>query len=133
MVERDKIRLLKDILLWDFRSPFPKGEDERTQEETREESIDNDLRGIVEKLEAEERDIGDLFAEKGLLEREALDRVRREQELTGLGFPQALIRLKIMPPSRVSEVLRGRILERGNRSSIWSRVTPSRCGAMFPR
>ena len=106
MAERDTLSLLKDIFLWEVRLPFQRGKAaEEEGEEGGAPSTDRELQQILQTLESQGKDVGGLLVEKGLLTAEDLERVRREQEATGLGFLQALVRLKIVPPAKVPEVV----------------------------
>lgn len=106
MPERDKMQLLKDILLWEIRMPFstaPKSLSEKSQEEGI--PAEQELEKVLKALESQGKDVGQLLVEKGFLTAEALEKVRREQDSSGLGLPQALVRLKVVSAATVTEVV----------------------------
>lgn len=113
MAEKDGLQTLKEILTWEIHLPFTKlpGTGPAGGKET-DLSQDEQLNRILQKLESEGKELGSLMVDQGILTQEQLERVRQEQQKSGLGFPQALIRLKIMTPGQVTAAVKrlGRVI-----------------------
>jgi type IV pilus assembly protein PilB len=105
--QKDPMKAVKDILLMEIPLPFSRKEGSAGAggDDSETDAPQKKLEEVLKKLEEQGKDVGGLMVERGLLSEDALDRVRREQNTSGLGFPQALVRLKVVPPGNVSDVI----------------------------
>jgi hypothetical protein len=109
MPERDKFQMLKDILFWEIPVPFAKARKAarcaRCGGGRRRPPAGEELQKAFQSLESQGKDVGSLLLESGLVSADVLEKVRQEQQNSGLSLPMALVRLKVVPAAKINEVI----------------------------